>query len=142
MDVRQCRRCRKLFQSTGNPLCPSCVAEVDKQFTDVRNYIYANPTAKMDDICEATGVEMDDIRRWIKEGRLIMHSTGVPLVECEKCGKPIHSGKLCAECRGEIHTQLSEVAGNIRSSASQQPQQRKDEANKTGSRMYTMDKKK
>ena len=43
MDVRNCKKCGKLFNFTGEPLCPACAKELESKFFEVRTYIYDNP---------------------------------------------------------------------------------------------------
>ena len=114
MDVRQCKRCRKIFNYTGNPLCHRCVQESDREFTEVRNYIYETPQASLEMVCEATGVDPNDVRRWLKEGRLILHKGGAALINCEKCGAPILTGRLCAQCVSAVQNELSGAAQTLR----------------------------
>ena len=32
MDVRNCKKCGKLFNFTGEPLCPACAKELESKF--------------------------------------------------------------------------------------------------------------
>ncbi|MCL2002595.1 MAG: flagellar protein [Oscillospiraceae bacterium] len=114
MDARQCRRCRKLFQFTGNPICPNCVREMDQKFSEVRDYIYANPAASMDAVCEATDVEPGDIKRWLAEGRLLLNKGAAIGLSCEKCGKTILSGTQCEECLAKLRSTLQGAANTLK----------------------------
>lgn len=114
MDIRQCKRCSKLFQYTGKALCPACTNEMDKKFIMVRDYIYDCPGASMEQICEATETEPGDIRRWLSEGRLIMSKGSMPLLKCEKCGTPIYTGRLCDQCIGVMRSDLKGAADSLR----------------------------
>ncbi len=98
MDIRQCKRCGKVFQFSGSTLCPKCVREVDKQFDDVRNFLYDNPHSTLETVVEETKVNAQDIKRWLKEGRLILTGDSTAMIQCESCGKPILTGKLCETC--------------------------------------------
>ena len=43
MDVRTCRRCKRLFNYiTGPVICPGCREEVEKEFQIVKKYIEEN----------------------------------------------------------------------------------------------------
>ena len=39
MDVRNCKKCGKLFSYNGESLCQSCVKEMEDKFFEVRDYI-------------------------------------------------------------------------------------------------------
>jgi methionyl-tRNA synthetase len=87
---------------------------MDQKFNEVRDYIYDNPQAHIDDVCEATGVESGDIKRWLAEGRLLL-SKGSPIgLSCEKCGAPILSGKQCEECMAKLRNTLQGAANNMK----------------------------
>jgi flagellar operon protein (TIGR03826 family) len=121
MDVRQCKRCRKIFNYTGSPICPVCVQESDRQFDEVRNYIYENPQSTLDMVCEETEVAAEDIKRWLKEGRLILHKSSAPLINCEKCGVPIVTGRLCDKCVSNVQSELSGAASSLRPTPAEPP---------------------
>ena len=121
MEARQCKRCKKLFQYTGKPLCPACIRELDMKFNDVRDYIYENPGASMEAVCEATEAEMADIHRWLAEGRLIL-AKGSPIsLFCDKCGAPILTGKQCEQCLNKLRSTLQGAADTLKPPEPNQP---------------------
>ena len=61
MDIRNCRRCNKIFQYRGSKYCPSCMLDLDQIFIKVRDYIYENPNATIVDVSQEVGVEEDII---------------------------------------------------------------------------------
>ena len=113
MDIRQCSRCAKLFSYRGNRNCPECVQAVDKLFVDVRNYLDEHPTASIEDICEDCGVEESFLLGWLREGRLIRSTEGVPLIKCQRCGVPIKGGRYCDGCAVSVIHQLEGSAQDI-----------------------------
>ena len=113
MDVRTCRRCRKLFQYHGNPNCPDCVHAIDQQFTAVKNYLYDRPGATMDEIVEETGADKANIVRWLREGRLLLAEQGPPLLECEICHVPIRAGRFCDACNVNLRRSLETTMRNM-----------------------------
>lgn len=134
LNVRQCKRCRKIFQYQGNPVCQSCIIELDKDFDLVRNYMYDNPKSTIDTVCDETGVSRECVTRWLREGRLILSSDSVALLNCEKCGKPIISGKFCPECTQSVKTQFESTA---RTFAANKPAPKKPpEDDRNGPRMH------
>jgi flagellar operon protein (TIGR03826 family) len=114
MDARQCKRCGKLFQHTGSPICTKCIKELDIQFAEVRDYIYDNPGATIEEVCEATEAEESTIHRWLAEGRLLL-SAGSPIsLRCEKCGMPILTGKQCDACLNKLRSTLRNAADSMK----------------------------
>ncbi len=114
MDIRQCKRCKKLFNYTNNILCPECIRLMDERFKAVRDYIYENPNAQMETVCEETGAEMSDIHRWLREGRLILSSNTAPLLKCKVCGAPIYTGQMCDKCTNDVRSQFQRTADALK----------------------------
>ncbi len=106
MQIRQCRRCDRLFSSIGQDTCPTCVKEMDDMLLKVREFLYSHKNASADDICDATGAEEKDILRWMREGRLIVSGSGVNYLNCERCKKPIPAGRYCDACTQEMISTL------------------------------------
>jgi len=102
MNLKNCKSCGKLFDYTGNPLCPECVKKDEEDFEKVKEYLEDNPTANVNNISEETEVSVKRITRFLKEGRLECKSVENSLLKCEKCGKPIRAGRYCNECLKKI----------------------------------------
>jgi len=100
-SVRQCRMCKKLFQSYGSSICTNCTEEMDKAFRKVRDYIYDHPQADIMEITQNTGVPEKWIFDFLKEERLELTS-GSTMLTCEQCGAPVQSGKYCKKCKNEF----------------------------------------
>ena len=113
MDIRQCRRCRKIFNYISNPNCPNCVRELDEIFYNVRNYLYEHPKSDVAEICEQTDAEEDEVITWLREGRLILTHPENGLLRCETCDKPIASGRYCEACSNEVKKQLESTARKL-----------------------------
>ncbi|MDR1669758.1 MAG: MerR family transcriptional regulator [Oscillospiraceae bacterium] len=110
MDIRQCKRCKKLFAYTARAICPECIRELDEQFKYVRDYLYDHPNATMEKVCEETGAEMADIHRWLREGRLIQSTVTAPMLTCKVCGAPIYTGEMCDKCTNNVRAQFKKTA--------------------------------
>ena len=111
MSVQKCKRCDILFQypETGPILCPNCTRKDEAEFDVVRDYLSEHPLSSGQEVHDATGIPIESIIRWLKEGRLIsLEITGI--LRCENCGEPIFSGKLCTECRYKLAKDFKGVA--------------------------------
>ena len=106
MDVRNCKNCGKLFQFVGKPICPAC----NKKLED-RDYIYENPTANMGKVSEEMDVPIQQIKKWVREERLAFSKDSGITISCEKCGKPILTGRFCKECKNSMRDDLSKMYG-------------------------------
>ena len=103
MDVRTCKNCRKLFNYlSGPPICPTCARKLEEKFQEVKTYIEDNEGASIDEVSKECDVSAQQIKRWIKEERLVMKSASGEVMECEKCGKPILTGRFCDACKKEL----------------------------------------
>ena len=111
MQVRQCDFCRAPFQSVGNKICSDCLAQLDQDFIDIREYLYDHDGAGIEEVHEATGVPRKSIFHLLKEERLIVgdkNGDGCGLLMCESCRKPINTGRLCAGCKQEVMSAIQE----------------------------------
>ncbi|RKD23538.1 flagellar operon protein TIGR03826 [Caminicella sporogenes DSM 14501] len=108
MDIRNCKECGKLFQYDGiSKLCYSCRKKDEEDFKRVKDYIYDNTGATITEVSEATGVSEDKILRYLREGRLEIVGENPGLVlDCERCGRAIRTGRYCEECAREIEKEL------------------------------------
>ena len=97
MDIRNCKRCNRIFQYNGIKYCPKCVLELDEMFIKVRDYLYENKNANIAEVSEATGVEEKVILEFLRDGRLELREPS-PDLTCERCDKPITSGRMCKDC--------------------------------------------
>lgn len=103
--IIECKNCKKLFQTFGSNICPVCVEEMEKNFEKVKDYLYNNPGANVVDITKATEVQEKTVLYYLKEGRLSIDGVESGLT-CEKCKKPISSGRYCKECQTELESKL------------------------------------
>ncbi len=97
MEVRQCKKCGRLFQYTSGLVCPECSEKIDRDFVLVRDYLYKHEQADIKEISENTGVEEKQILVFLKEERLSIAKTS-KLLTCDRCGQPITTGRYCKKC--------------------------------------------
>ncbi|RFU63953.1 TIGR03826 family flagellar region protein [Peribacillus glennii] len=109
MELSNCPSCDALFvKNKFRDVCDACYKEEEKKFELVYQYIRKreNRTAVLSQVVEATGVEEDLILKFIKTGKLRttqFPNLGIP---CEKCGKTIREGRMCAECKNSLQSEL------------------------------------
>ena len=70
--------------------------------------------------CRSCGRLFKQIKKWVREERLILSDASEAGITCERCGKMIRTGKYCDECK-------TTMAMNLRSAYSPQfdPESRK-----------------
>lgn len=106
MDVRNCKKCNKLFNFTGLPLCPQCNKEMEDKFSDVKDYIRENPQSSIAIVAEENNVPVQQIKRWIREERLTFTKESGVVIQCENCGAAILTGRYCKECKRTMTNKL------------------------------------
>ncbi len=109
MEVRNCPRCGKIFTFITSPICSNCEKEEENIFQTVRAYIEENPDAKMSKVSEETGVSVQKIIRYIKDGRLEVSKGISGEIVCENCGCPIKTGRYCEPCLVLVNRQVKEL---------------------------------
>lgn len=108
MDVRNCRGCGRLFNFLGGTqLCPACMKEVDEKFSVVKQYIYDNPTATIQQVSEDNDVSIQQLKKWVREERLSFSQDSVVGLECENCGAMVRTGRFCPQCKDKLANTLN-----------------------------------
>lgn len=108
MNVRNCRKCGKLFNYvTGVPVCPACKDELEKKFQEVKKYVQDNRGVTIHDVVENCEVDAQQVRQWVREERLEFSGEGVTGITCEKCGATIATGRFCQKCKNEMTENLN-----------------------------------
>lgn len=113
MNVKNCRKCRKLFNYVSGPqICPVCAEALEAKFQEVKEYVRANPAAaSIHEIAKACDVEPQQINQWIREERLTFGDDSPMGVTCESCGAMIKTGRFCEKCKGDLAKGLISAAG-------------------------------
>lgn len=113
MELRNCRKCKKLFISiSGRITCQECYEEKEKSYDRVFEYLSKNPDASVGDICKATKVTEDSIVELVKNKKIALNVSVE--YKCEICGKKIKVGKVCEECKKKVSKELDKVIDKVR----------------------------
>lgn len=103
MDVTNCKSCGRLFNYIGGTqLCGSCKDKLEAKFQEVKEYLWDNPKANVQEISEEIGVSSNQLRQWIREERLQLADDSPILLSCENCNKKIVTGRFCQECKNKL----------------------------------------
>lgn len=103
MEVRNCRKCGRLFNYIqGPPICPACKEANEKKFAEVKEYIRENNSASVPQIAKDCEVETGLIQQWIREERLVFADDSPIGINCELCGAMIKTGRLCDSCKNNM----------------------------------------
>lgn len=115
MNLRNCSKCGKLFQyaGTGRKLCPACLQAEEKEFDQIRTYLDKHPGATAEEVAHNTGIPVDRILDYLREGRLIVAPGSAPLLKCQSCGAAIHTGRLCSACAAKLSHKFGAAASGL-----------------------------
>lgn len=115
-DVRNCRKCGKIFSYLGGPpICPACKQVDEEDFKRIKEYLYKNPGAGLNQVSVELEIGVEKIKRFLKEGRLeIVSEEGNMFLECENCGKSIKSGRFCDDCEKDLAANLKSTADQMK----------------------------
>lgn len=104
MDVRNCPRCGNIFLYGGLRLCENCRKIEEQEFEIVKAYLQKNPGTTVEKVAEDTGVSLQQIMSFVRNGRLSEEAKNITgtVLFCERCEKSILEGRLCLECQREL----------------------------------------
>lgn len=97
-EVRNCRRCGKIFVYVGVPVCRDCLAKEEEQYNVVKRYVDGHPGSGVQETSDETGVPVDVVVEFLRRGLLVTQSGPAGQLVCVVCKKPITKGKLCPKC--------------------------------------------
>jgi len=111
-DLRNCRRCGKMYNYIGGPpICIDCKNADEEIFKKVKEYLYDRPGATLSQVATDLDVSVEKIRMFLKEGRLEITEGSNIILECERCGKAIKTGRFCNECQHEVSKDILGTSG-------------------------------
>lgn len=132
-EIRNCPRCGKIFTYISRPICNNCMELEENEFKVVKEYIYDNPGASISEVAHETGVSVEKIMRFLREERLEISSENSNLMlECERCGRAIKSGRFCENCKVQMNKDFKREFGMDRKAEEPRPYNRGE-----SDRMYT-----
>ena len=125
-DLRNCKRCNKLFNYIGRPICPVCVDKDEVDFRRVKQYLYENQGATLSQVSLELDISVERIKSYLKEGRLeIVGDEKNLILECEACGKSIKTGRHCDECMRDLANGLKSTSKSLTDKARQEQADKK-----------------
>lgn len=119
--IKNCARCARLFTGVEE-ICPTCLSQEQEEFEKVKEYLAGHGNATVVEVSSRTGVEIAQIHRWLRAGRLKMTLEQLQgALRCERCGAPIDSGRFCPRCLSELNREISRAATRGRPDEPPQP---------------------
>ena len=109
MNIRNCARCKKIYQYDGFKICINCRRDDEMDFQNVKEYLEEYPGANISNVVENTKVDTKKVIEFLKDGRLEIEGGGDILLECETCGVGITTGRYCDKCAGGLQRELGQA---------------------------------
>lgn len=127
MDVRNCRKCGKLFNYAMGPIiCPQCKDKLEEKFQEVKKYVFDNKGCGITEVSEACDVSPQQIKQWLREERLQFSEDSAVTLSCESCGASIRCGRFCEKCKSNMTHDLKSAYKKEPAPAPQKTKDRKD----------------
>lgn len=134
MELKNCSKCGRVFAYNGIDVCSRCSSNDEEDFKKVKEYLYDHPGATVSEVSEETGVTEKQILRYLRESRIEIREADNCLLDCERCGKAIRSGRFCDECVISMKKDFNTIM--------KPKTAEKKVVEKTGTRMYIADRRK
>jgi len=109
--VVNCPRCGRLSAVLVRGQCGHCLREEHQQLRTVQVLLADRGPCSAEEISRETGVPVERVLRWLREGRLV---TSGDVVRCRRCGRPVRLGVLCSVCRVELAVAIRQVEEALR----------------------------
>ena len=107
MDVRNCKKCGKLFNYVSGPMiCQNCKEELEEKFQEVKKYVSEHPGCGIPEVTEECDVTPNQIKQWLREERLEFSTNTQVGLTCENCGVLVRSGRFCSKCKNSMANDL------------------------------------
>jgi flagellar operon protein (TIGR03826 family) len=114
MDVRNCKRCGKIYSYDGFDFCLKCRREDEEDFKKVKAYLDEYPGANIAEVEEKTEVSSKKVIQFLKQGRLEIEDETNVILTCERCGASIKTGRFCDKCKAEMEREFRQSLGGGR----------------------------
>ena len=110
MDVRNCRKCGKVFNYiAGPPICQACRELEEAKFQEVKAFVQECKTAGINEIVEQCGVSHNQVNMWIRQERLVFAEDSPIGINCEGCGTMIKTGRYCENCKLDLARGITNI---------------------------------
>ena len=107
LEVGKCESCGGLLRDNGLGIyiCSKCGSENLSEFGKVKRYIQQYGPSNAFEISLATGVSMEKIDKFLRQGRIEIPEGSDRYISCEECGADIRYGRYCPRCAAKLQKQ-------------------------------------
>jgi hypothetical protein len=108
LEIKNCRRCGKVYIFNGSTICKDCMIGMDQYLDKIRDYLLRNPDSDIDTISNDTGIDTKIILQLLRDGRL--QYKGRSRLTCRTCGETIDTGYYCEKCQQVLSYKIQGAA--------------------------------
>ncbi|MCR5627387.1 MAG: flagellar protein [Lachnospiraceae bacterium] len=111
MNVKNCKRCNKIFEAAFGfeTICPACKEAEEEEYKRVKDFVWDHPGVTINEVAEICDVDPKMIKEWLREERLSLINSSGGELKCELCGTFISAGRYCPKCKDKMIHQMREV---------------------------------
>lgn len=110
MELMNCRNCKNIFNYiTGEKICPACKSALEEKYQEVKEYINEHPGVQASKVAEECETTLNQIKKWVREQRLVFSDDSLVGLDCERCGRQIHAGRFCKDCAGGLADAMNDA---------------------------------
>ncbi|NMO96611.1 flagellar protein [Paenibacillus lemnae] len=120
MNVGNCPRCGKLYALNLRDMCINCQKEIEQEYERCVEYLRKERGATIHEVSEATGVSIQQITRFVREGRISTVEAPNMNYPCEVCGILIRESNMCESCRSRLTKEIRQVVTDSTSTDKQE----------------------
>jgi flagellar operon protein (TIGR03826 family) len=110
-DVQNCPNCGNIFRKTTWSVCQDCKNEIEMELSKCTDFIRRNRQTTMAQLIENTGVEEQNITKYIRDGKINISDVPNLSFPCDLCQSPIRKGNLCYSCKVKLNTDIDKMNG-------------------------------
>ena len=108
---RKCSNCGNVldYVALGEYVCSFCGNKELDDYGIIRKFLDEHGPASASVIETSTGVPRAIINQYLKKGRLEITDGSPVFLKCERCGKNIKFGRICAACAKNTVSKMEET---------------------------------
>lgn len=108
LEIGRCEICGGVLRDPGLGIyvCTQCGHEKMSEFGKIKKHIEENGASTALQISEGTGISVNRIERYLREGRIEIPEGSEIFIPCLKCNTEIRYGRYCPACASQLAKQF------------------------------------
>ncbi|MBP1157809.1 MULTISPECIES: flagellar protein [unclassified Paenibacillus] len=124
LNVENCVRCGKVYLKNNFGMCTNCIKDIEAEYEKCLKFLRENRTCTIQELSDETGVDMKQIVKFIREGRISIRNNPNMGYECDMCGTIIRTNNICDNCRSRLAKDFDHLHEDEERKKSREEQQR------------------